>query len=499
MVDYYVKGGSNYDTGVEANIWIAVHRAGYPEADFEDVDWKDFNTSGASKDPYLRLGGDGGESKAEFGLSGNFRIRCIDSDIQGYHAGSGIWATLFGSGVASAGASQLDELTDVNNVGYTSGYVLKADGSIFDSSKLTHVDLDSIGVTDHHDPSGYESISGDYLTHSGNEANPHHVLLNEVEDPDGETHFSFGTSHVHFTFTAPQKTSHDGAFEIEGGGNFSGHLVHIHQHTGSPLVEYPLLYLECEANNIRGIEINMPNSQDTGLRLLTGGICMMNQGRICMLIDPVNPQDAVTKAYSDIISGLYATHSIATDPHNVVSGNVYSSDWDGVTDVAPDQNSVYDIIESIKVTERIGAANRGYIQGIYEGCDIDGYAVVTQEIKTVLARAGYLLWGLPLDLEKTVLGTTYYLHIDRIRIGQSDADANDYISQTLLGVYNSALAVTWLVNDTTNLTTVGEIDVDFTAVSCEGYRRAFLDLYCSTANPSDWGNVYMLVRYYYDT
>lgn len=98
-MSYYVKGSSNYDTGVEANVWTALHLAGYPSSDYADTGWKDINDSGALNDPYWRLGGEGGNEEIEIGLSGQHRIKITTAGIWGWHVGSGTWFTLFGSGV----------------------------------------------------------------------------------------------------------------------------------------------------------------------------------------------------------------------------------------------------------------------------------------------------------------------------------------------------------------------------------------------------------------
>ena len=59
MSIYYVKGGSKFNEA-DPNVFLALHLAGYPSGHYVDTTWKDFNTSGASNDPYWRLGGDGG-------------------------------------------------------------------------------------------------------------------------------------------------------------------------------------------------------------------------------------------------------------------------------------------------------------------------------------------------------------------------------------------------------------------------------------------------------
>ena len=175
-MSYYIKGASNYDTGVSAKTWMALHRAGYPSGDYTDDSWKNINTSGAVGDPYYLLGGDGGASQTEIGLSGSSRIRIVSGAIDGWSTSSGAWISLFESGAAIPVHNALDGLNDgdayehitqakKDDYDAISGDYLTTSGTVSDykeisGSYITHKD----SSISHHDPSGYETISGDWET-----------------------------------------------------------------------------------------------------------------------------------------------------------------------------------------------------------------------------------------------------------------------------------------------------------------------------------------------
>lgn len=77
------------------------------------------------------------------------------------------------------------------------------------------------------------------------------ILLNEIGNPDDDTNFNLANKHLRLSWTTPQHTEDDGAFEIEALGNFGGDLVHIHQHTGN--VTTPgtkLMHMEAEDDDV---------------------------------------------------------------------------------------------------------------------------------------------------------------------------------------------------------------------------------------------------------
>jgi len=104
-MSYYIKGGSNFDTGAAAKAWMALHRAGFPTADYADLTWKEIAVSGVAGDPFYLLGGAGGDDEAEFGLYDDYRIRITDAGIWGWHEGDQEWYSLFGDGEGPGGVN----------------------------------------------------------------------------------------------------------------------------------------------------------------------------------------------------------------------------------------------------------------------------------------------------------------------------------------------------------------------------------------------------------
>lgn len=90
--------------------------------------------------------------------------------------------------------------------------------------------------------------------------NPHQVTLSEVLDPTIDKLFSMGTKHLALRFTNPSTGGgYDGAFEIDGIGNFTGDLLHIHQSAGN----------SSSAQDIVHIEVNAVASSANPLRVST--------------------------------------------------------------------------------------------------------------------------------------------------------------------------------------------------------------------------------------
>ncbi len=74
----------------------------------------------------------------------------------------------------------------------------------------------------------------------------HSPKLNEIANPSGDKEFNFANKHLHFKWVAPASGAHEGAFEIEASGAFSGDLIHIHQHTGNVGANTYMVFIECE-------------------------------------------------------------------------------------------------------------------------------------------------------------------------------------------------------------------------------------------------------------
>lgn len=74
----------------------------------------------------------------------------------------------------------------------------------------------------------------------------HDHNLNQISNPTGDKEFNFANKHLHFKWVAPASGAHEGAFEIEASGGFSGDLIHVHQHTGNVGANTFMIFVECE-------------------------------------------------------------------------------------------------------------------------------------------------------------------------------------------------------------------------------------------------------------
>lgn len=169
----------------------------------------------------------------------------------------------------------------------------------------------------------YVELSGDYSTHSGNVANPHHVTLDEIEDPDANVVFAFGNKTIEFRYAAPSPSADTGAFTIEALGAFGGDLVHIHQSIGNPGAGTHLLHMEATDPDVNLIHLIPADNTATGIQLESGIFTLDNEAKIVNSPDPTNAQDVATKNWTDTtfatitnfntVSGDYATTSGTVD------------------------------------------------------------------------------------------------------------------------------------------------------------------------------------------
>lgn len=118
--------------------------------------------------------------------SGTSRIYILDD--------AGIETDLTGGG---GGCTTLDCLYDVSSVAYTSGYVLRADGSGYVSAQLAHSDLSGIGTNTH------DQID----THISDISNPHQVTAAQVGAVDLTTDQTVGGIKTFSSFIVLPTTS----------------------------------------------------------------------------------------------------------------------------------------------------------------------------------------------------------------------------------------------------------------------------------------------------
>lgn len=84
----------------------------------------------------------------------------------------------------------------------------------------------------------------------------HTHRLDQITNPNANKTFTMVDNHLQFTWVAPVIGGGlDGALEIEATGNFSGDLIHIHQHTGNPLANTDLVHIEASSLNVLPLRI----------------------------------------------------------------------------------------------------------------------------------------------------------------------------------------------------------------------------------------------------
>jgi len=163
------------------------------------------------------------------------------------------------------------------------------------------------------------------------------IALDDIQNPAGATEFNFANKHLHFTWVAPASGAHEGAFEIEASGAFSGDLVHIHQHTGNPGATY-MVYIECEDVDAKCLHLKHGGDE---LDFGSNGLLLSADARITEFDSDVNLAGGDTKVPTDGAAKAYADAK--------VSNEAYDPDaWVGVDDVAPSKDSCRDVFVTLE-------------------------------------------------------------------------------------------------------------------------------------------------------
>lgn len=106
MVDWYIKGGSTYNS-ILYELWTFIKNAGFDEGDYETID---FLTDSDADDPFWALGLDTqtstkGLQQIEIGLKGGYRIKITSTGVFYWDVGLSSWITLStGGGATDANA-----------------------------------------------------------------------------------------------------------------------------------------------------------------------------------------------------------------------------------------------------------------------------------------------------------------------------------------------------------------------------------------------------------
>ena len=193
---------------------------------------------------------------------------------------------------------------------------------------------------------------------------------------------------------------------------------------------------------------------------------VMGTHKITGVVDPVANQDAATKKYVD---------------DNVVAGGASQA--------------------QILVNENVGVGNKKYDTLLLEGENTQTTIKweISNAYRNYIVGNNYLTFGIHLPLSKVLFGTTYYLHIDRIRFGLDDADADDKVGSVNIGYWSDYTTFATHNSDATGWTTIAEHDVDFAVLDCNGKKRVHVMLYNNCATSRELEISYVRIRYYYDT
>ena len=138
---WYLKGQSNYNNATGFHMGFYMDMNGFASGLYDSRYMPAHVEKG---DPFMAFAVKTknwipASQQVEWGLWDHFRVRVDASGVWGWHEVSGAWFSLFGGG--DVGASQLSNLTDVGSISYTSGFVLKANGSNFNAGYLNWGDV----------------------------------------------------------------------------------------------------------------------------------------------------------------------------------------------------------------------------------------------------------------------------------------------------------------------------------------------------------------------
>jgi len=90
--------------------------------------------------------------------------------------------------------------------------------------------------------------SAGWLYYSGSAYSWSAPTLNDIGNPTADKSFTMTSRQLSFTWTNPVPT--DGAFELAVTGNFTGDVLHVHQHTGAPGAGSHGIHIETSHANI---------------------------------------------------------------------------------------------------------------------------------------------------------------------------------------------------------------------------------------------------------
>lgn len=132
------------------------------------------------------------------------------------------------------------------------------------------------------------------------------VKLNKVENPDASKTFNLGNNKF-LTFSSVDRTpiAGEGTFNFETSGNFTGDLVHIHQHTGNAGADTNLLSIESEDSDATCLSVEANAAGDNAIDVVTGNIDLTNTTTNHILLPSLNDAATPTLAFGDGDTGFY--------------------------------------------------------------------------------------------------------------------------------------------------------------------------------------------------
>jgi len=145
----------------------------------------------------------------------------------------------------------------------------------------------------------------------------------------------------------------------------------------------------------------------------------------------------------------------------------------------------------------VGSANKKYATCIKEGNAAPGAAETLFEYRNVGSGASYVVFGMPVPLHKIVNGTSYDLHIDRLKIGIDLVDINNYVTNVYLASWTTFGAYTIHYTSTTDLNTANDW-VIVSLVDLAASERTFIVLQTQCTITQSLKVSYVKINYYYD-
>lgn len=145
----------------------------------------------------------------------------------------------------------------------------------------------------------------------------------------------------------------------------------------------------------------------------------------------------------------------------------------------------------------IGSDNKRYFNCVLEGISVQDAI----ETATTWRNAGATDYVMSFSINLPLKIQEYSLHIDRLRIGIYDADANNELSTILLYYWSSLTSQTQYVNDNNGgagWDSQQEIDYDFTELDCGEFKRVLPQLSIKATNARNFDMNYCQVRYWYE-